>query len=118
MDKPNNMSIKEYLARVMSLRTNIPLKTIDAIVSHQMESIYNAFQSNHTIEMSGFGKFIFNKGKALKKWEKNISKRELFKEYLLREDLTEIKRKSIELKLKNTLKYLEGLNPHIEKCQQ
>lgn len=118
MDKPDNMSDKDYLMRVMSLRTNIPLKTIDAIVSHQMEVIYDAFGQHQTVEISGFGKFLFNKNKALKKWEKNLSKEKVFREILEREDITDVKRKSVELKLQNTLKWIEGIKNQIKKCQQ
>lgn len=118
MDKPVSMSVKDYLVKVMSLKTNIPSKIIDAVVVHQMEGIYEATKKHDSIEISGFGKLIFNKSKALRKWEKNVSKEKTFRKMLEDSTLTENKRKSIETKLNNTLSFLEGIKPRIEKCQQ
>jgi nucleoid DNA-binding protein len=118
MDKPISMSTKDYLVRVMSLKTNIPVKTIDAIVVHQMEGAYEATKKHDTIEISGFGKFIFNESKAKKKWEKHLSKERVFREILEKPELTEDRRRSISMKLESTLKWMEGIKPKIEKCQQ
>lgn len=118
MDKPVSMSVKDYLVKVMSLKTNIPSKIIDAVVVHQMEGIYEATKKHDTVEISGFGKLLFNKSKALRKWEKNLSKEKTFRKILEDPNLTENRRKSIETKLNNTLAFLEGIKPRIEKCQQ
>lgn len=114
MDKPVSMPVKEYLMRIMSLRMNIPLKTIEAVVEHQFQEAYNSMQGlDNTVEISGFGKFIFNKNKALKKWEKNIMKRDFYIKELENPELSEAKRKSYENKLKNTIDWIEHIKPKL-----
>lgn len=112
MDKPINMPVKEYLMRVMSLRANIPLKVIETVVEHQFSSAHEAMKNHKSLEISGFCKFIYNQKKAEKILEKNYSKKKTFEEILQR-DLTEAKRKSVELKLANTIKYIEDEEPRV-----
>lgn len=118
MDKPISMSVKDYLIRVMSLRTNIPVKTIEAVVKHQMDTINQAIQKDDvfTVEISGFGKWIFNHKKAQKKLEKNYSKEKFFSEALEKPNLSDRQRESLTLKLENTRKWIEGIKPKIDKC--
>lgn len=118
MDKPISMSTKEYIMRVMSVRTNTPLKTIEAVVDFQMQGANEALQHHYSIELSGFAKFFFNYKKALKKMEKNLSKKENFERMLLNPDITETKRNSLNLKLENTIKFIENLKPKLDGIQQ
>ena len=114
MDKPISMSVKEYICRLMSIKMNIPLKTVETIVDHQFQSANEALKTNYSLEISGFGKFLFNHKKAEKKWEKNLSKKATFERMLLNPDITEQKRKSLELKLENTIKWLDHIKPKLE----
>ena len=120
MDKPTTMSVKEYLIRRLSVRTNTRPKIIEAVVSHQMEGINKALQKDNifSIEMSGFGKWIFNHKKAQKKMDKQLSKREVFSNILKKPDLTEKQKASYQLKLDNTNKWIEEMKPKLQKCQQ
>ena len=67
MDKPRHLSMKDYLVRTLAVKLRIPEKTIDAVISHQFNSANEAMMTNNSIEISGFGKFLFNKKKAEKK---------------------------------------------------
>lgn len=118
MDKAISTSVKDYLIKRMSVRMNIPSKTIEAIVAHQMEGINKAIQADNkfSVEMSGFGKWIFNHKKAQKKFDKNLSKEAMFSKFLENPELTERQRASYELKLENTRKWMEGIKPKLEKC--
>lgn len=118
MDKAPSTSVKEYLIKKMSTRTNTPFKTIEAVVNHQIEGINKAIQSEDkfTIEMSGFGKWIFNHKKAQRKFEKNLSKEKYFSEGLTAPDLTDRQKQSLSLKLENTIKWMEGIKPKLTKC--
>jgi len=118
MDKPISMSVKDYLMRKMSVRTNKPLKIIEAVIDHQMQGANEALKENNTVELSGFGKFIFNIKKAQKKLEKNLSKERVFRKLLLEPNITETRRKSLELKLENTIKFIESIKPKLEKNEQ
>ena len=118
MYKPISTSVKDYLIKRMSVRMNIPQKTIEAIVAHQMEGINKAIQADNkfSVEMSGFGKFLFNHKKAKKKYEKNLSKELVFLANLEDPNLTERQRASFELKLENTRKWMENIKPKLDKC--
>ena len=118
MDKPVSTSVRDYLIKRMSVRMNIPSKTIEAIVAHQMEGINKAIQSDNkfSVEMSGFGKWLFNHKKAKKKWDKNLSKEKVFENLLAKPDITDRQKSSYELKLENTRKWMEGIKPKIDKC--
>lgn len=106
MDKPLSMSVKEYLTKVMSLKMNIPSSTIDAIISHQFEEANKALVCNDSVEISGFGKFLFKRKKAIKKLEKAFSKKHMFENKLKEEGLSETKINSLNNKLTQTVKDL------------
>lgn len=116
--KPTSSLVKDYLINKMSVRINTPFKTIEAVVKHQLEGMNKAIQADNifSVEMSGFGKWIFNHKKALKKYEKNLSKKALFSSFLENPALTLKQISSYTLKLENTNKWIEGIKPKIEKC--
>ena len=67
MDKPKSLSMKDYLVRTLAVKLRIPEKTLDAVISHQFSSANEAMLANKSIEISGFGKLLFNQKKADKK---------------------------------------------------
>jgi nucleoid DNA-binding protein len=42
------------------------------VITHQFDGVHDALKTNNSVELSGFGKFIFNKKKA----KKHVSKLE------------------------------------------
>jgi hypothetical protein len=63
------------VVKKLAVETAIPKDVIEAIVSHQFQGIAASMKRNDIIELSGFGRFIFNKKKAVKKlasWEKEM----------------------------------------------
>lgn len=112
MDKPINMSVKEYLMRVMSLRTNTPLKHIEAVIEHQFQSAHDALRKHHSVEISGFGKFLFNKKKADRILDASIKKRKTLEESLSG-DLTDLTRAKTETKIRTLTQYIEILKPKV-----
>jgi nucleoid DNA-binding protein len=114
MDKPISMSVKEYLSRLLSIKKDIPLKTIEAIVDHQFQSANKALRNNnYSIEISGFGKFLFLHSKAHKKYIKNLSKEKYFTRQINDPSVSEERRKQCERNLKQTLEWLENIKPKI-----
>jgi len=109
MDKPFSMPVKEYLVKVMSIKMNVPSATIDAIITHQFEEANKALFSNNSVEIAGFGKFLFKEKKAIKKLEKAFSKKQMF-ENKLKEEESEARKISLTNKLNQTLKDIEVLN--------
>ncbi len=60
-------TLKEILIRTTAVRLAVPEKTVEAIVNHQFTSLLEAMDLNHSLEISGFGKFVFNLKKAKKR---------------------------------------------------
>lgn len=118
MDKPLSTPVKDYLIKRMSVRTNTPFKIIEAVVAHQTDGVNKAIQADniYSVEMSGFGKWIFNHKKAQKKYDKNLSKEQVFLKLLEKPDLTDRQKASYTLKLENTRKWIEGIKPKIQQC--
>ena len=118
MDKPTSMSVKDFLIRKLSVQLMTAEKTIESVVNHQFQSANLALQDSESVEISGFGKFYFNKKKAERKMEKMLSKAALFEKQTNDSSLSEQKRKSAANKLANTLVGIETLKPklHAELC--
>lgn len=114
MDKPISMSVKDYLIRIMAVKTMTSEKTIEAIVNHQFQSASEAMSEHNSLEISGFGKFYFNQKKAQKKMEKLLSKAEMFRKQMENEALSEQKRNSASVKLENTLAGIDMLKPKLQ----
>ncbi len=114
MDKPISMSVKDFLIRKLSVQLMTSEKTIEAVVNHQFQNANIALQENMSVEISGFGKFYFNKKKAQKKMDKMLSKAELFEKQVNNPELSEQKRRSAANKLANTLIGIETLKPKID----
>jgi nucleoid DNA-binding protein len=116
-NRPLSMSTKDYLLRVMSVRTKIPLKTLEAVIEHQFKGMLEAMQTSHSVELSGFGKFLFNNKKAQKKYDKQLSKIEQFENKLKQPDLTERQIASYSLKLENTKRVANDIKPKLKNEQ-
>lgn len=110
MDKPISMSVKDFLIRKMAVKLMVSEKTLEAIVNHQFQSANVALHDNNSIEISGFGKFFFNRKKAEKRMEKMLSKKQTFESQRDDVTLSEQKRLSASNKLANTLVQIEALN--------
>lgn len=103
MDKPISMSVKDYLVRIYSVKNMKSERMVDAIISHQFQSINENLDTNDSLEISGFGKFLFNKNKANKTLNKELEKKEFFESQINNLSLSEQKRTSASNKLKDTL---------------
>lgn len=113
MDKPKSLSVKEYLIRKMSIKLNTPEKVIDSVITHQFQSATQALNTSKSLEISGFGKFLFNEKKAVAKMAKLEGQKRTLEGQVNNEELTEQKRKSSKLKLDSVLLAIEMLKPKI-----
>jgi site-specific recombinase len=114
MDKPRSLSIKDYIIRKMSIKMNTPEKIIEAVVNHQFQSATVAFNDQKSVELSGFGKFLFNEKKAVKKMETMLIQKEVLEQTIVDETATDRKRKAAEVKLESLLQAIEILKPKIQ----
>lgn len=64
------LSTKDVLIRTTAVRLAIPERIVDAVVTHQFSSAATAMDTNKSVEISGFGKFLFNEKKAITRLEK------------------------------------------------
>lgn len=102
MDKPINMSVKDYLVRTLAVKMLTSEKTIEAVVNHQFQSANEAIDFNNSLEISGFGKFYFNEKKATKRIEKLKGKKELMESFIADDSLTKQKKRASQITLDKT----------------
>jgi hypothetical protein len=91
----------------------IPEFTLDAIVSHQFQSANQAMLNTKSVEISGFGKFVFNDKKAVKKMEKLLSQKALFERLMNDDSLSEQRRNNARLKYESVTLNISVLKPKI-----
>lgn len=113
MERPKSLTVKDFLIRKMSVKMLIPEFTLDAIVSHQFQSATQAMTSTKSVEISGFGKFIFNNKKAIKKMEKLLSQKALFERLMNDDSLSEQRRNNARLKYESAVLNISVLKPKI-----
>ena len=69
------MTDKEFLIRTIASKLLIAEKTIDAVINHQFASANSAMDTNKSVEISGFGKFMFNEKKAARRLKSYMMKK-------------------------------------------
>lgn len=116
MNKPPSMSIKEYLVKRIAVNKvwdkMISEKTIDAVISHQFDSASVATANNNSIEISGFGKFLFNEKRAIKQMQKYTEQIEYYSK-MLSSELTEAERRNTEMRLESINNNVKALKPKL-----
>lgn len=111
--KPQSMSVKDWIIRKLAPKMLMNEKTIEAVVNHQFQGANEALSKYKSLEISGFGKLIFNDKKAAKTMAKYESQKALFEKMLQQEGLTDKKKHSLELKLQTALDGIRDLKPKI-----
>lgn len=112
-NKPMSLSVKDWIIRKLAPKMLLSEKTIEAVVNHQFQGANEALKNVKSLEISGFGKFFFNEGKAVRQMEKHHSQVALFSKMLEDDALTEQKRKSLELKLQIAKDCIRDLKPRM-----
>lgn len=112
MDKPVSLSVKNFLIRKMAVTLIVPEKTIQAVVDHQFNMAIEAMDRVKSVEISGFGKFIYNE----KRGKRIVEKCEMMKkryEDELAQGVTENRKKVIDTKLTVVLETIKALKPKL-----
>lgn len=115
--KPNSMTIKEWLIKKLSLKIMQPEKVINCVVTHQFDHANDALKIHDTIEISGFGKYIFNRKKAIKKMQTWMDTKEQLEEKLAVSDLSYVVRNNLESKLEILNININILKPKLNENQ-
>lgn len=111
--KPVSLSVKDWIIRRLAPKMMITEKAIEAVINHQFQEANVALSKHKSLEISGFGKFFFNEGKAVRQMAKYESQKALFEKKLTDETLTDQKRKSYELKLQIAKDCIRDLKPRM-----
>lgn len=116
--KAASTPIKEYIIKRMAVNKVtdklISEKTMDVVISHQFESAIKAMQTNSTVEISGFGKFLFNYKRAQKELTKYEKIREHYMSLLQQTTLSEEERIILEDKLAIANDGIKNLKPRVD----
>jgi dsDNA-binding SOS-regulon protein len=88
-------------------------KVIDAVVTHQFDSANDALNTNESVEISGFGKFLFNSKKANVHYTKLLQMKQAYENTLADSSITDKKRHSTELRIQTALNDIKILKPKI-----
>jgi len=113
MDKPQSLTMREYLVRTLAPKILVSEKIIDIVIAYQFSEANAAMLTNDSIEISGFGKMLFNKKKAIKKMEKFLSQKALFESILKDANAPELKKHKAQLKLNTVLNNIDVLKPKL-----
>jgi len=113
MEKPISMSVKEWIIKKMSINMVISEKIIDSVIIHQFDSANDALNINKSVEISNFGKFYFNDKKALTQYNKLLAIKQAYNNMLLDENITDVKRNAVTLKLQIIESSIKTLKPKI-----
>jgi hypothetical protein len=114
MNKPNTMSVKEFIIKRMSISLVVSEKMIDQVVQHQFDSANDALNTNDTVEISGFGKFFFNTKKANTHYNKLLAMKQAYENTLADTSITEKRRHSTEQRMITVLSDIKMLKPKIK----
>jgi nucleoid DNA-binding protein len=117
MERPSTMSVKEWIIKKMSISMVISEKTIDQVINHQFDSANDALNTNDTIEISGFGKFLFNKKKAITQYNKLLQMKQSYENILADPEVTDKKKHSIQLRLDTALTDIKTLKPKMNESK-
>jgi len=113
MDKPVNLSMRDYIVRTLAVKMMVSEKVIDQVIVHQFSEANNALRDNDSIEISGFGKLFFNRKKAVKKMETMLRQKAALERQLVNPETTEHKRSIAHQKIASLTANIEQLKPRI-----
>lgn len=97
----------------MSINMVISEKTIDQVITHQFDSANDALNTNDSLEISGFGKFLFNTKKANIRYAKLLAMKQAYENTLADSSISDKRRHSTELRMQTVLTDIKILKPKI-----
>ena len=88
-------------------------RVIDQVITHQFNSAEDATKTQNSIEISGFGKFVFNTNKAVKKINKLEKIKKAYEKQLAENTLPTKKLDVIKSKPSNLNLTLNSIKPKV-----
>lgn len=111
-NKPISLSVKDWIIRKMAVKLMMNEKTIETVVNHQFQEANDALLRNNSLEISGFGRFVFNEKKAIKMLAKYESQKALFEKWV-EDPERQNKRAANQAKLQTALDGIRDLKPKL-----
>jgi nucleoid DNA-binding protein len=112
-DKPESMTVKEWLIKRQAVRTGTNIDVLRKVVNFQFEEALKALDcrvsNNNSVEISGFGKFVFSTYKANKKLIKYESVLALYMLRIQDPSLTPVVRRNLEMRIETTGQVIKEL---------
>lgn len=90
----------------------VPEKTIEAVVNHQLNTMLEKMPFCKSVELSGFGKFLFNSRKALKAMQKCEELRQRY-ETELQGGVTAHRKMVLDERIKYVVNMMEDIKPRL-----
>lgn len=109
-----SMPLKEFLIKKLSLKSNTSERIIEAVISNQFSSAFQATATHNSIELSGFGKFVFSMKRANRTMDKYIMNKEFYEAAKGNPDLSPSQITNLDKRLATTVKNMEHLKPKID----
>jgi nucleoid DNA-binding protein len=110
--KPMSMSVKDWLIRKLAPKMQISEKTLEAVVNHQFQEANKALTRHKSLEISGWGRFLFNEKKAYRKMVKWEEEKKKLDNLLLNEEvLTSHQKRAYRMRLATLTENLIHLKP-------
>lgn len=110
--KPHNVSTKDYIIKKIASDI-ISERIIHQVITHQFESAVKATAVNNSVEISGFGKFVFAKTKAQKQLKKYEDQVEYYSRIVNTPDLDEATIGNAAVKLRSAEENVRILKPKL-----
>jgi nucleoid DNA-binding protein len=115
--KPESMSVREWLVKTTSKVLVLDEQIVNSVVMHQFDSATDAINLNNSVEISGFGKFLFNKTKAQKKMIKLLSQKKMYEENLEDDSFSVLRKTNIKKRLYTTDLNIKHLKPKLDEIK-
>jgi len=113
MERPTTLTIKQFLIRKLAVDIMVPESIIESVITHQFSSALNALPTNNSIEISGFGKFVFKLKIAQKKLIRYTEQLAYYNAQLEDENLSATKRRGVLLRIETVQKNIKDLKPKL-----
>lgn len=108
-EKPSYISFKDWTVKQMALSSNVSERTIHNIITHEFTALSEAMFANETLEVSGWGKFIFLRNKAIKKVTRLHLLKKTYQNTVDNSEETDLRRKNAEYKIISVQKTIDFL---------
>jgi nucleoid DNA-binding protein len=104
--------VKDRLIKKIASNSSQDLTVINAVINHQFDTIQKALVEHKTVELSGFGKFVFSDYRAKKLMAKYENQVFVFSQHLANATDEKERHKS-SMKLNTALTNIKHLKPKI-----